>query len=161
MTNASLQLCTVCGEEKAAGQTWFLVAENHGQDRLAILQWEDEISCRKGMHRACCPAHVEELVIHWMASGTLEVPFAVAVDRVERMPGSCLPLVREPDMRGARKIGELSVHRDSMDRALRENPDSLQIILDELCNTLKREAVGGGASSQSTTGVAMGAFRQM
>lgn len=161
MRSASLQLCTVCGEEKAASQTWFLVAESHAQDKLAILQWEDEISYRRGMHRACCPAHVEELVVHWMASGTLDFPFALADDRLERKPGSCLPMVREADTRGARKIGELSVNRESMDRALRESPDSLQIILDELSDTLKREVVGAGAHPDSALGVAMGSLRQM
>lgn len=105
MKAGSLQLCTVCGEQKTSGQIWFLVAESHWQDRLAILQWEDEISYRKGMHRACCPAHVEELVVHWMTTGSLDFPFAIAEERLERRHDSCLPVVREADIRGARQMG--------------------------------------------------------
>jgi len=161
MKEASLQLCTVCGEQKSAGQVWFLVAESHWQDKLAILQWEDQISYRKGMHRACCPAHVEELVVHWMTTGSLDLPFAIAEERLERKRGSYLPVALEADIRGARQIGELSVHRESMDRALHDSPDSLQIILDELSDALKREAVGAAARFESTTGMTTGSFRQM
>jgi len=161
MKEASLQLCTVCGEQKSAGQVWFLVAESHWEDKLAILQWEDEISYRKGMHRACCPAHVEQLVVHWMTTGSLDFPFAIAEERLQRRPGSCLPVVLEADTQGARQIGELSVHRESIDRVLHESPDSLQIILDELSDALKREAVGAAARFESTTGMSAGAIRQM
>jgi len=161
MKEASLQLCTVCGEQKSAGQVWFLVAESHWEDKVAILQWEDEISYRKGMHRACCPAHVEQLVVHWMTTGSLDFPFANAEERLQRRPGSCLPVVLEADTQGARQIGELSVHRESMDRVLHESPDSLQIILDELSDALKREAVGAAARFESTTGMSAGAIRQM
>jgi len=161
MKDASLQLCTVCGEQKSTGQVWFLVAESHWEDKLAILHWEDEISYRKGMHRACCPAHVEELVVHWMTTGSLDFPFAIAEERLQRMPGSSLPVVLEADTRGARQIGELSVHRESMDRVLRESPDSLQIILDELSDALKREAVGAAARLEATTGMSVGSIRQM
>ncbi|MGA8153496.1 MAG: hypothetical protein WB952_21270 [Terriglobales bacterium] len=161
MNEASLQLCTVCGEQKEAGQVWFLVAESHWQDRLAILQWEDEVSCRKGMHRACSPAHVEELVVHWMTTGSLDFPFAIAEERLERRPSSCLPVVHEADTRGTRQIGELSVHRESMDRALHESPDSLQIILDELTDALKREAISAPAGLESAKGMTSGSIRQM
>src|SRR5271166_5989979 len=105
MKEGLLQLCTVCGEPKSAGEVWFLIAESHWQDRLAILQWEDEISYRKGMHQACCPDHVEELVVNWMTTGSLDFPFAIAEDRLEQRHGSCLPVVREADIRGARQIG--------------------------------------------------------
>jgi hypothetical protein len=161
MKQASLQLCTVCGERKSAGQVWFLVAESHWEDKLTILQWEDEISYRKGMQRACCPAHVEELVVHWMTTGSLDVPFAIAEERLEWRRGSCLPVVLEADIRGAKQIGELSVHRESMDRVLHESPDSLQIILDELSDALQREAVGAGAGFESAKGRSMGSIRQM
>lgn len=46
----------------------------------------------------------------------------------------------EPDTRGARQIGELAVHRESMGRLLNESPDSLQLILDELTRALMRES---------------------
>lgn len=155
------QLCTVCGEQKSAGEVWFLVAERHWEDKLAILQWEDEVSYRKGMYRACSPAHVQELVVHWMTTGSLDFPFAIAEERLERRPGLCLPVVREADTRGARQIGELSVHRESMDRALHDRPDSLQIILDELSDALEREAVGAAAGLESGIGMVTGSSRQM
>jgi hypothetical protein len=145
-----VHLCSVCGEQKSSGEVWFLVVENHAEDRLVILQWDDEVSYRRGMHRACCPAHVEELVIHWMASGSLDCPFAIAEERLEHRPGQCLPIVLETDTRGARRIGELSVHRESVDRALRDCPESLQIILDELSDTLKREADDNGRLESSS-----------
>jgi len=161
MSKTSLQFCTVCGEQKAPGQVWFLVAESHWEDKLAILEWNEQISYRKGMHRACCPAHVEELAIHWMTTGSLDVPFALAEERLDLGCRSSLPVALEADTRGARQIGELSVHRESMDRVLRESPDSLQIILDELSDALKREAIGAAASLESATGTPGGFLRQM
>src|SRR5271154_1145104 len=161
MQEASLQICAVCGETKLDGQVWFLVAESHWEDKLAILQWEDEISYRKGMHRACSPIHVEELVVHWMTTGSLDFPFAMADERLEQKPGACLPVILEADTRGARRIGELAVHRESMNRVLNERPDSLQIILDELTDALKRETVTGAARFESTGGLVTGPFRQM
>jgi hypothetical protein len=50
----------------------------------------------------------------------------------------------EPDIRGARQIGELAVHRESMGRLLNESPDSLQLILDELTRALQRESSDDG-----------------
>jgi len=38
------------------------------------------------------------------------------------------------------RIGELAVHRESVGRALSENPQSLNVILDELLGVLRREA---------------------
>jgi len=139
-------MCTICGEEKSPAQVWFLVTESHWQDKLRILQWQDEIAEREGMYGACCPAHVEELVIHWMTTGSLDFPFATTAS----MPGrlgrrirlASLPVMVEPDTRGARQIGELAVHRESMGRLLNESPDSLQLILDELTRALQRESSG-------------------
>ena len=71
-----LPSCTICGEEKIPPQVWFLVTESHWEDKLKILHWQDEVAGRAGIYRACCPAHVEELVIHWMTTGSLDFPFA-------------------------------------------------------------------------------------
>jgi len=153
-------MCTICGEERLAGQVWFLIAESHWEDKLKILQWHDEIASRIGLHAACSPAHVEELVVHWMTTGSLDVPFAVAAYRWEQRTGSVLPVLAEPDIRGARQIGELAVHRESVSRALNNNPDSLQVILDELSDTLQREA-NGAARFESAGWMAPGPLRQM
>jgi hypothetical protein len=125
---------------------WFLVTESHWQDRLRVLQWQDEIAEREGMYGACCPAHVEELVIHWMTTGSLDFPFATTASPVKlgrRVPLALLPVMAEPDTRGARQIGELAVHRESMSRLLNDSPDSLQLILDELTRALLRESTNG------------------
>jgi len=160
MDEQRLHVCAICGEERTAGQVWFLVAESHWEDKLRILQWQDDIANRNGFHRACCPAHVEELVIHWMTTGTLDFPFAAAAERLQPGNGS-LPILAEPDTRGARQIGELSVHRESVNRVLNESPDSLQVILDELCEALERSTAGNAAGRESLYGLASGLARQM
>jgi hypothetical protein len=137
------QACTICGEEKSPAQVWFLVTESRCEDKLRVLQWQPDIAERQGIYGACCPAHVEELVIHWMTTGSLDFPFATTADPVRsgrRIPLAFLPLAVEPDTSGARQIGELAVHRESMGRLLSESPDSLQLILDELIRALESES---------------------
>lgn len=157
-------VCTICGEEKSAGQVWFLVAESHWEDKLRILKWQDELAERSGMHCACSPAHVQELVTHWMTSGDLDFLLA----HVEVMPStlrpgrdSALPVVAEADTRGAHEIGELAVDRESVGRALNENPDSLLIILDELRDALERETAAASARLESGAHMSSGWMRQM
>jgi len=161
MKERSMQLCTVCGEMKTDGQIWFLVAESHWEDKLSILRWEDEISRRRGMYGACSPIHVEELVVHWMTTGSLDFPFAIGQDCPGQKPASSLPVICEADTRGARQIGELCVHRESMNRVLHESPASLQTILDELTDALNRETAGEAARLESGSGMMTGSLRQM
>jgi hypothetical protein len=158
-----LQLCTVCGEAKTAGQVWFLLAESSWEDKLRILQWQDRLANREGIHRACSPAHVQELVTHWMAMGTLDYPFAdvgLRAPQPQRKP-RLLPIFEEPDTQAVRQLGEISVHRESMTRALEENPESLQIILDELTDTLERETAGALARFESALRTSSGCLRQV
>lgn len=143
-----VKTCTICGEEKSPTQVWFLITESRWEDKLKVLQWQDEVAEREGIYQACCPAHVEELVIHWMTTGSLDFPFA-ATATMPRTPGrrtflASLPAMMEADTRGARQIGELAVHRESIDRLLNESPDSLQAILDELTHALQRESSDAG-----------------
>jgi hypothetical protein len=42
-------------------------------------------------------------------------------------------------MPGVHQIGELAVHRESLGRALSDNPQSLNVILDELLYAVRRE----------------------
>jgi len=143
--------CTICGEPKSADQVWFLVTESGWQDRLKVLQWNDDLALRWGIHRACCPAHVQELVAHWMVNGSLDDLFAAVEVMAShtRGVGSGLPIVDVPDTRGVLEIAELSVDREGIRRALNENPDSLQILLDELSEALQRAAAPAAARLES------------
>ena len=73
-----------------------------------------------------------------MTSGRLDYPFArtalgAAAWRTISRPNPGV------DLRGAKRIGELAVHRDSVERLLSENPRSLRVILDELLRALRQE----------------------
>jgi hypothetical protein len=164
MDNPRMRECTICGEERSAGQVWFLVAESHWEDKLKVLEWQDELAKRQGIYAACCGGHVEELVVHWMTTGSLDYPFATVglkPDRHRQRLGWTLPTIEEPDIRGARLIGELAVDRESVRRALREDPDSLQVILDELLNALQRESTGTAARFESADAMCYGFPREI
>jgi hypothetical protein len=165
MDNPKMQECTICGEERAAGQVWFLVAESHWEDKLQVLEWQDDLAGRQGIFAACCGGHVEELVVHWMTTGSLDYPFATVgykkVDIRRQRFGWALPTVEEPNTKGARLIGELAVDRESVRRALKEDPESLQVILDELMNALKRESTGTAARFESADAMSYGFPRQI
>jgi hypothetical protein len=164
MDSPKMQECTICGEERLAGQVWFLVAESHWEDKLKVLQWQDELARRRGIYAACSAGHVEELVVHWMTTGSLDYPFAtvgVKPEKRRQRLGSFLPTIEEPDTRGARQIGELAVDRESVRRALREDPESLQVILDELFNALERETTGIAARLESADAMSYGFPREI
>ena len=164
MESLQNQLCTICGEEKTAGQVWFLIAESHWEDKLRVLHWHDGLAKRSGVHRACCPAHVQELVAYWMTLGSLDHLCNMAVTTVgaaERRVRPTLPILTEPDTGEARQIGELAVDRESLDRALNENPGSLQILLDELLDTLEREVSDTAARLESGSELPSGMLRQV
>jgi hypothetical protein len=159
-----MPICTICGEEKSAGQVWFLIAESHWADKLKILEWKDELSQQEGIHRACCPDHVNELVLSWMATEGLGhlLPSWDANSlgaRRGRTPG--LPIVSEPPVVGARQIGELTIDRESVGRALKDNPESLHIILDELSEVLTRETASPASRLESGAAMISGWLRQM
>ena len=163
MDRPKMQECTICGEEKSPGQVWFLVAESQWQDKLTVLEWQDELTSRRGIYAACGAEHVEELVLHWMTTGGLDYPFAT----VGRKPRRNMPRVsllrppEEPDIAGARQIGELSVDRDSVRRALRDDPESLRVILDELVHALERETTGAAARLESADAMSYGFPREI
>jgi len=164
MDSPRMQECAICSEERAAGQVWFLVAERHWEDTLKVLGWQDELARRPGIYAACSTGHVEELVVHWMTTGSLDYPFATVGNRTERprrRHGSFLPTIEEPDTRGARQIGELAVDRESVQRALRDDPGSLHVILDELLNALERETAGTKARFESADAMCYGFPRQI
>jgi hypothetical protein len=132
------KLCAICGEERSTNEMRFLIAENRWEDKLTILHWNEQMACREGIQVACSVNHVEELVIHWMTTGSLDYPFARTALGVGGWRRTTWPGLRV-DIRGARLIGELAVHRESMERVLAESPQSLKVILDALLDALRQE----------------------
>src|SRR5215475_416381 len=137
MIDVRTYACAICGEANPDPTQWFLVTENHWEDKIKILEWNSLLAYQQGIHLACCPSHVQELVVHWMATGSVGYPFAQI--------GSSSPARRWNDLNklhsvvnttGARTIGELTVHRESMRRVLSENPESLKSILNALLEAL-------------------------
>ena len=164
MDNSRAHECTICGDERSAGQVWFLVAESHWEDKLKVLEWQDVLCRRQGIYAACSAGHVEELVVHWMTTGSLDYPFATVGHKAGRRalgPGSVLPTIEEPDTRGARQIGELAVDRECLRRALRDDPASLRVILDELVHALERETAGNTARLESADAMSYGFPREI
>ena len=76
MNNTNAIACTICEEEHLGSDGWFLLTENEWMDRLKILAWDDLLATQGGVHCLCSTAHVQELVAHWMATGSLHYPFA-------------------------------------------------------------------------------------
>jgi len=135
--------CSICGEPRPGNQRWILVTEDRWQDKLRILHWDDYLAAQESTHCACSAAHLEELVVHWMTTGSLDHPFArpysgAEVLRRQRRVGWTAR--NDFGSHGPKLIGELTVHRESMQRVLSENPQSLQTILDALLSGLQREA---------------------
>lgn len=123
-------LCAICGGEPLSAEPSYLLAENAWEDKLIILRWSEAVASRPGVQVACCIDHVEELVVHWMTHGGLDYPVARTGPR--EMPRF--------DVAGARQLGELAVHRESLERVLAENPQSLQEIMDALLDALRRDS---------------------
>ena len=134
-------VCTICQKEKLDQEDWFLMIESPWDDRLKVLQWNDIFATHQGVHAACSPAHVQELVAHWMATGSLAHPFARTNQRpAERLMGRRKPgWAAEMDKlnaSGIRQLGELAVHREALNRILLQNPESLVSVLDALVSGL-------------------------
>jgi hypothetical protein len=154
MDDLWMNVCAICGENRLAGDVWFLLTENRWEDKLKVLRWNDRLAAQGGIQRACSVAHVEELVVHWMTTGSLDYPFA----RVGFSAGATprFNRLRERDdgvdSSCVQQIGELAVHRESMERILVESPQSLRTILDALLGALRRESartsVGGAADDE-------------
>lgn len=137
--------CVICGEETPGHQPWFLVAANRWQDKLKILHWNEYLASQAGIQHVCSAGHVQQLVVHWMTTGSVDYPFARIATQPGRHPNHRRMPLSNPadadghdvDTGGAHPIGELSVHRESMQRILRESPHSLTSILDALLGVLQ------------------------
>ena len=134
-----MPVCAICGEVNSGQPHWFLMAENRWEDKLKILEWDTVLALQDGMVAACSAAHVEELVLHWMATGSLDYPFARTGRGFPRAHARAWRSKQDVDTQGATQIGELAVDRASMERILSESPQSLQVILDALLGALHRE----------------------
>ena len=147
MSNPKTYECAICGERKTGAQPWFLIADNRWQDKLRILPWHERLAAQPGIYHACTAEHVQELVVHWMTTGSLDYPFAMVPSRQRGGDGKRAPVIsrqtpedREIDTLGAELIGELSVHRESMQRVLGEHPHSLTAILEALLSVLRHSS---------------------
>ncbi|HTR66006.1 MAG TPA: hypothetical protein VMH85_09540 [Terriglobales bacterium] len=148
MNDDKTHTCSICGEIEADTGDWFLVSENHLEDKLQILHWSRHLAGRAGIHPACSAAHVQELVVHWMTTGSLDYPFAMAKPirvALQRGPGG----VVERETRRFRPIGELAVDRESMKRVLNESPHSLRTILDALLRALQEPNLSLGTELEA------------
>lgn len=152
-------VCAICGAERSLTDAWFLIVEHRWEDKLKILQWDDRLASQPGVEHACSAKHVAELVIHWMTTGSLGYPFA----RIPLGGGGSRRMLRldSPiETLGARQIGELAVHRESMERVLTENPHALKPILDALLDALQRETSRAVSEVTAGTDEAVGAISQ-
>jgi len=142
--------CTICGAAPSGMQRRFLIVEDRWQDKLKILHWDERLAAIPGVHSACSASHLQQLVVHWMATGSLDHPFArvgcITEDSSRRR--SPRPEMESFEPRKVRQIGELTVHRESMQRVLSESPASMQTILDALLSALHRDAPRGDAEME-------------
>ena len=137
--------CTICGARSTGDTGWFLVLQDSWLDRLKILHWNRGLAVQQGVHALCDAMHVRELVAHWMATGSLEYPFAFLSSPQQELRiiefGTKKRGAAPAQLQSAVLIGELAVHRQSLDRALRENPQSLSGILEALLGALRDDLV--------------------
>ena len=139
MNDMLTRICSICGDGNQCNGRWFLIVENSWEDKLKILEWSEHLAWHAGVHQACSVAHVQELVVHWMTTGSLNYPFAelrfLGRSRPVRSPGRGIANFETR----TRPIGELAVHRESMQRVLSESPHSLKAILDALLAALRQD----------------------
>jgi hypothetical protein len=147
-------VCAICGDSGWANEHWFLIVENQWQDKLKVLHWSETLAWQPGVRQVCGTSHLRELVVHWMTTGSLDYPFARTPEdpfRRRKVLKSLRPLqLIAPDVSSAEQIGELAIHRESMERVLRENPQALAGILDALLLAMSpsRSLEGRGVESE-------------
>ena len=142
MNPARVTRCAVCQQVQASPDGRYHLIENRWTDRLNILHFHESLSAQPNAHSVCCPAHVRELVVHWMTIGRLDVPFARVPSRPRRIfrrsqthdhPG------HERALPPSALLGELAVHRESLTRILGENPEALSGVLETLIRAIEPE----------------------
>jgi hypothetical protein len=138
MNHDAKAYCAICLETRLDEDGWFLLRENQWTDRLQIVRWDDALAAKPEVQAACGAAHVQQMVVHWMTTGSLNYPFARSDSHPPRNQKRCPEpsMQTDADTRGIKVLGELAVHRESLERALRENPESLSSILQALLSAL-------------------------
>src|SRR5581483_1554477 len=114
------------------------------QDRFSVMHWNEKLACDSdAFSHLCCVRHVEEIVVHWMTTGSLDYPFAST-----KLPQSkstpALHLGAEAEMVTAEIVGELIVDRASLPRLLSENPYALAPMLEALVMALQEDDTHAG-----------------
>jgi hypothetical protein len=138
MASSRRPRCCICGEQNRAGQTWFLVLQDAWLDRLKILRWNDRLAAHPQIHFVCSPAHIVELVAHWMVTASVAYPLLSSCQqlRTSKLKEHHEP-AKTPEISPDSLIGELAVHRESLERALRDHPEGLSTILSALLSALE------------------------
>jgi hypothetical protein len=134
--------CAICGSQIRDGEIWFSITENAWEDRLHIWRWDGQMHSGAKLALLCSPRHVRELIRHWMASSSLQYPFAASRASLEVKPTSPRQWPESINDRALKHLGEIMVDRGGVARALLENPLSLNTLLDELMIVLESEIAG-------------------
>jgi hypothetical protein len=129
MKPASKYCCEICGVPQR-GNEWFLVTKDPQQDTLQILKWNNRLAEQPGVRHLCSAAHVEQLVSHWMMTGSLDYAWS------RLAPGEPPQLEPANDVDGSFRLGELMLDRASF-AALGERPDMLNSILEAIDGALQ------------------------
>jgi hypothetical protein len=139
MRDTESACCAICLQAHLPNQRWFLLTENRWTDQLRILRWNEKLAGHSEMYPACGVAHVQQLVVHWMTTGSLNYPFACG----ERRPaGSDSSISNNSEFQeelvteGLEILGELAIDRSSMPRILVDSPQSLGSLLFALAEAL-------------------------
>lgn len=140
MKAAGIHRCEICGAAHQ-GNGWFLLSEDQEGNTLQILKWNSRLAEHPGVHPLCCAAHVEELVSHWMVSGSLKYEWS--------QPSQALfPQAPAGDMDASYQLGELMLDRASF-AALGERPDMLNSILEAIDGALQASSVTRSLEEES------------
>jgi hypothetical protein len=106
------------------------------------LQWDDILAYQRGVHSACGISHVEQLIAHWLATGSLRHPFTGSESETEAgrkgvtRYSAALPSIA--DRIKNLQLGEIAVDRTALTRVLCENPQSLVCMLEMIMSALER-----------------------
>ena len=147
--------CAICGNQKAANETWFSVTEDSRLDRVSVWLWTWQLARDSRNHPVCGRHHAREIILHWMASGCLHYPFASAPRDSRRVAASH---EKHPEAAENGWLAELSVDRGSIERILAENPYSLNVIFEELGIALGAETGDEEQEAFAEPGVLAGRF---
>jgi hypothetical protein len=162
MADRTNYVCAVCGANKSEDQSWFLLGENCGEDKLRIFYWHDELGPHKDFRPACSPPHVQELVVRWMTRGTLDhayAKFSKQTDGIAATSDSCVESPRQA--KPERLVAEIAVHRESLARALDTNLLCLAAMLDELWEALNQHVSSKSCAPALSTENVFSLVREM